>query len=118
MHHCKLCQFRSKYKWIVNRHAKSKHKEIKNNNNKSVLLCGNCELITTCVDEMIRHKKDEHNIIYSKTSLEQPIINGGEDKGGGGKVNNGGVGVDEEDVIKERAWNHPSFRERGYDSYF
>ena len=89
MHYCKLCQFRSKYKWVVDRHAKSKHKDIKNNNNnnnnnnKSVLLCGNCELITTCIDEMIKHKKDEHNIIYSHTSLEQPIINAGKGKGGG-----------------------------------
>ena len=113
MHQCKLCQFRSKYKWIVSRHAKSKHKEIKNN--KSVLLCGNCELITTCIDEMIRHKKDEHNIIYSGTNLEHSLTNNG--GGEGGEVHNGEMGVGERDVIKEKAWNHSSFQERGYDDY-
>ena len=113
MHQCKLCQYRSKYKWTVNRHAKSKHKEIKNN--KSVLLCGNCELITTCIDEMIRHKKDEHNIIYSETNLEHSLTNNG--GGEGGEVHNGEMGVGERDVIKEKAWNHSSFQERGYDDY-
>ena len=118
MHHCKLCQFRSKYKWIVNRHAKSKHKEIKNNNNKSVLLCGNCEMITTSLDKMIRHKKEEHNIIYSQTSLEHSLINAGKGEGGEGSgENDGEMGVGEGDVIKGRAWNNPSFKERGYDSY-
>ena len=125
MHYCRLCQFISKHKWVVERHAKSKHKDIKNNNtnnkkiknNKSVLLCGNCEMITTSLDEMIRHKKDEHNIIYSQNSLENSLINAEEGEGGVGEVNDGGVGVDEGDVIKDRAWNNPSFKERGYDSY-
>ena len=127
MHFCRLCQFISKHKWVVERHTKSKHKDIKNNNtnnnkkiknNKSVLLCGNCEMITASLDEMIRHKKEEHNIIYSQTSLEHSLINAEEGEGGGGGVNDGEMGVDEGDVIKERAWNNPSFKERGYDSYF
>ena len=101
------------------RHVKSKHKEIKNYNmEKMVLLCGNCELITACIDEMIRHKKDEHNIIYSQNSLENSLINADQGEGGMGEVNDGGVGVDEGDVIKDRAWNNPSFKERGYESYF
>ena len=116
MHYCRLCQFRSKYKWVVERHVKSKHKEIKNYNmEKMVLLCGNCKLITSCMDEMIRHKKDEHNIIYSQNSLENSLINAEEGEGGVGEVNDGGVGVDEGDVIKDRAWNNPSFKERRYD---
>ena len=83
------------------RHVKSKHKEIKNYNmEKMVLLCGNCELITTCIDEMIRHKKDEHNIIYSQNSLEHSLINAG--KGEGGEESgekDGGMEVGEGDVI-------------------
>ena len=67
---------------------------------------------------MIRHKKDEHNIIYSQNSLENSLINAEEGEGGMGEVNDGGGGVDEGDVIKDRAWNNPSFKERGYDSYF
>ena len=118
MHYCRLCQFISKHKWVVERHAKLKHKKIKNNN-KSVLLCGNCEMITASLDEMIRHKKEEHNIIYSQTSLEHSLINAEKGEGGeGGGENDGEMGVGEGDVIKERAWNNPSFKERGYDSYF
>ena len=83
-----------------------------NNNNKSVLLCVNCELITASIDEIIRHKKEEHNIIYSQTSLEHSLINAEEGEGGGGGVNDVEMGVDEGDEIKERAWNNPSFKER------
>ena len=129
MHYCRLCQFISKHKWVVERHTKSKHKDIKNNNNtnnnnkkiknnKSVLLCGNCEMITTSLDKMIRHKKEEHNIIYSQTSLEHSLINAVKGEGGEGSgENDGEMGVGEGDVIKGRAWNNPSFKERGYDSY-
>ena len=119
MHYCRLCQYTNKHKWVVERHAKSKHKDNKNNtNNKSVLLCGNCEMITTSLDEMIRHKKDEHNIIYSQNSLEHSLINAG--KGEGGEESgekDGGMEVGEGDVIKGMGWNNPSFKEGGYDSY-
>ena len=80
---------------------------------------------------MIKHKKDEHNIIYSHTSLEQPIINAGKGKGGGkgeGSLlysslesplrGESEVREDGEDVKKKRSWNHPNFKEREYDSYF
>jgi len=122
MHYCRLCQFISKHKWVVERHAKSKHKDIKNNNNTNnntvLVLCGNCEMITTSLDKMIRHKKEEHNIIYSQTSLEHSLINAGKGEGGEGSgENDGEMGVGEGDVIKGRAWNNPSFKERGYDSY-
>ena len=60
MHYCKVCQFKSKYKWVVARHSESKH-----NNNQRVFLCGNCELITSSVDEMIKYKKDEHIIKWN-----------------------------------------------------
>ena len=113
MHYCRLCQFRSKYKWVVDRHAKSKHKE----NNKRVFLCGNCELITTSVDEMINHKKNEHNIIWNDGNAEKGK-GGGKGEGVRDKVGEGEVREDGEDVKKKRSWNHPNFKERGYDSYF
>ena len=51
---------------------------------------------------MIKHKKDVHNIIW----------NGGDD------VKEKGDAREGSDVIKNRAWHHSNFKERGYDSYF
>ena len=115
-HRCSYCYYSSDRAFDLKKHQTRKHSdlismdgEINSHNengsqsfNKQVFLCGNCELITSSVDKMIKHKKDVHNIIW----------NGGHDVKGKGDVREGS------DVIKNRAWNHSNFKERGYESYF
>ena len=74
-------------------------------------------MITSSVDEMINHKKDEHNIIWNDGNAVKGK-GGGKGEGGGDKVGEGEVREDGEDVIKKRAWNHSNFMERGSDYYF
>ena len=69
--------------------------------NKQVFLCGNCELITSSTNKMIKHKKDVHNIIW---------------KGGDGVKGKGDAGEGSNE-IKNSAWHHPNFKESGYGSY-
>ena len=71
---------------------------------RGCFLYGNCELITSSVDEMIKHKRGEHNIIWND-GYEVKGKGDGKGDSGGGKVSEGEVGVDEGDVIKKRAWN-------------
>ena len=118
MHYCRVCPFKSKYKWVVGRHTESKHIV---EPNKQVFLCGNCELITSSVDEMIKHKKDEHNIIWNggnELKEEGDDGEGGEGEVGEGEGGAGDGGAGGGDVIKNRAWNRSNFMEQGYDYYY
>ena len=123
MHYCRFCPFKSKYNWVVERHTESKHIV---EPNKRVFLCGNCELITSSVEEMIKHKKDEHNIIWNggnevKDKEKEKGDGGeggeeGEDDGGEGEGGDDDGGEERGcegggDVIKNRAWNRSNFME-------
>ena len=95
---CSYCYYSSDRAFDLKKHQTRKSQSF----NKQLFLCGNCELITSSVDKMIKHKKDVYNIIW----------NGGHDVKEKGDVREGS------DVIKNRAWNHSNFKERGYESYF
>ena len=79
-------------------------------------------MITSSVDEMIKHKKDEHNIIWNGGNdvKDKEKGGGGEEKGegGGGGLGEDKVGEGGGDVIKNRAWNRSNFMEQGYDYYY
>ena len=88
MNSCRYCSFKSKYKWVVERHIEKKH-------GTRVFSCGNCEFMTTSEGEMKEHKLKVHDIIYK----------------GYAEVKEG------DGVIKNRSWNNPEFKQRGYDNY-
>ena len=81
MHYCGVCQFKRKYKWVVGRHTETKHIL---EPNLRVFSCGNCEFITSSVEEMTKHKKDEHNIIWNGGNEVEDKEKDGEEKGDGG----------------------------------
>ena len=93
MNSCRYCSFKSKYKWVVERHIEKKHGSGESDVNKRVFSCGNCQFMTKSEGEMKDHKLKVHDIIYK-----------------------GYVEVKEGDVVN-RSWNNPEFKQRGYDAY-
>ena len=91
MNSCGYCPFKSKYKWVVQRHTEKKH-----NTDKQIFSCGNCEFMTPSEGEMTEHKLKDHDIIY-KGYAETEVEDQGYTPG-------------DRDVIKKRSWNHPDFK--------
>ena len=96
MNSCRYCPFKSKYKWVVQRHTEKKHFT-----DNRVFSCGNCEFMTSSEGEMTEHKLKVHDIIYKGYAETEVEENTQGDRG----------------VIEKRSWNHPDFKQRGYDSY-